>query len=76
MRVGAGTPPRLYNDALDGIIASFNGLSSERLVRLYAVANIAMADAAIAAWREKVRPVQLPDSARALLQQRTARLVA
>ena len=49
-----GVPPRLYNDAVDGIIRAARVPNAFRLVRLYAVVNVALADAGVAAWREKV----------------------
>lgn len=57
-----GTPIRLYNQVMDAAIVSV-GMSKRGaaakvatgygLARLYAMANVAMADAAIAGWKEK-----------------------
>lgn len=64
---GIGVPPRLYNDAVDGLIATGSPRAITRdpfrLVRLYAVVNVALADAGVVAWREKVR--RRPDALRA-----------
>jgi hypothetical protein len=49
---GLGTPPRLYNQAVR-TIALAQGNSVVRDARLFALVNIAMADAGIAAWDTK-----------------------
>jgi membrane-associated phospholipid phosphatase len=52
-----GTPIKLYNDVLDAIVQARErrgaALAPVRRARLYALANVVLADAAIAAWREK-----------------------
>ena len=53
-----GLPNRLYNDNLDAIVVAAETrtgapLAPSRRLRLYTAANVAMADAAIAAWRDK-----------------------
>jgi len=51
---GLGTPPRLYNQIVRKVaIAKGNDLEAN--VRLFAMINVAMADAGILAWREKYR---------------------
>ncbi|QIR86485.1 vanadium-dependent haloperoxidase [Paracoccus sp. AK26] len=59
-----GTPPRLYNQILRTIVWDKLGLqeagpddqkTTEQLVRLFALANVAMADAGKYAWKEKYR---------------------
>ena len=54
-----GLPPRVYNDALDAIVAQWqadNGpLTPYKMLRVHTIANVAMADSAIAAWREKFK---------------------
>ena len=51
---GIGTPPRLYNQFILAV-AMHDGRDNEidDLARLFALANIAMADAGIVAWRAK-----------------------
>ena len=49
-----GTPPRLYNQIVARIVES-DGLSTPELARLFALCNIAMADAAIVCWEAKYR---------------------
>ena len=55
-----GTPPRLYNQIVHSIISDRAKLprtrmSESQVVRLLAFVNVAMADAAIAAWFHKYR---------------------
>jgi hypothetical protein len=54
-----GTPPRLYNDVLDAVLSTQEikdrALSGFQLARIYALVNVAIADAGIACWREKYR---------------------
>lgn len=60
-----GTPDRLYSLAIDAMIdaapshgsigPAHSAMSGFKLAKLYAVTKAAMADAAIAAWREKYR---------------------
>jgi vanadium chloroperoxidase len=54
-----GTPPRLYNDVLDAVLATpkvkGRPLSGFQLARIYALVNVVIADAGIASWREKYR---------------------
>ncbi|SDX30037.1 PAP2 superfamily protein [Geodermatophilus africanus] len=47
-----GTPPRLYNQFLRKIV-ELKGSSTKDQAELFALANVAMADAAIEAWRWK-----------------------
>lgn len=47
-----GTPPRLYNQIIKKL-AEARGNSIEQNARLFALVNIAMADAAILAWEQK-----------------------
>ncbi|MER8880979.1 phosphatase PAP2 family protein [Mesorhizobium sp. M0074] len=49
---GIGLPPRLYNQCLHAIAEQAN-FSTEALAVLLAICNLGMADAGIAAWREK-----------------------
>jgi hypothetical protein len=49
-----GVPPRLYNQCLDAISKKAK-LSTAQNAVLFAVANLAMADAGIAAWEEKYK---------------------
>lgn len=51
-RPGLGTPPRLYNQAVR-TIAELQANSPGQNARLFALINIAMADAGIAAWDDK-----------------------
>lgn len=53
---GIGTPPRLYNQFLVAVARHDGRVGDiDDLARLLALANIAMADAAIVAWRGKYR---------------------
>jgi hypothetical protein len=47
-----GTPPRLYNQILRKI-AEEDNLDIPRMARMFAVCNLAMADAGIVAWKSK-----------------------
>ena len=49
-----GTPPRLYNQIVARIVESEH-MSTPELARLFALCNIAMADAAIVCWEAKYR---------------------
>lgn len=51
---GLGTPPRLYNQIVR-VVAEEKGNTPAQNARLFALVNIAMADAAIRAWSEKYR---------------------
>jgi len=52
--IGLGTPPRLYNQIVR-LVAQAQGNSVADNARLFALVNVAMADAGILAWREKYR---------------------
>jgi hypothetical protein len=49
-----GTPPRLYNQIVRQI-ADDDGMSVQEMARLFALCNLAMADAGIVAWEAKYR---------------------
>jgi hypothetical protein len=49
---GLGVPPRLYNQ-ITATIAMQQGSNARQLARLFALVNVAMADAGIAAWESK-----------------------
>jgi hypothetical protein len=49
---GLGVPPRLYNQ-IAATIATQQGSNARQLARLFALVNVAMADAGIAAWESK-----------------------
>jgi membrane-associated phospholipid phosphatase len=51
-RPGLGTPPRLYNQIVR-VIAQRMGNSTEQNARLFALVNLALADAGIQCWRTK-----------------------
>jgi hypothetical protein len=51
---GLGTPPRLYNQIVREV-AKKNNNAVEENARLFALVNVAMADAGILAWAEKYR---------------------
>ncbi|MBW3638547.1 MAG: phosphatase PAP2 family protein [Actinobacteria bacterium] len=51
---GLGTPPRLYNQIVREVAVKKNN-SAARNARLFALVNVAMADAGILAWREKYK---------------------
>lgn len=50
--VGLGTPPRLYNQIIREV-ARAQGNDTDRNARLFALVNVAMADAGILAWEQK-----------------------
>jgi Vanadium chloroperoxidase N-terminal domain len=50
-----GTPPRLYNQIVRDIVAAKGGVGEMQNARLFAMVNVAMADAGIQAWHEKYR---------------------
>lgn len=50
-----GVPPRLYNQVVRAIVAKKGGVSEATNARLFAMVNLAMADAGIQAWYEKYR---------------------
>ncbi len=52
---GLGTPPRLYNQIIRQIIIANPWINQEEQASLFALVNVAMADAGIFAWREKYR---------------------
>jgi membrane-associated phospholipid phosphatase len=51
---GLGTPPRLYNQIVKAIAIARNNTPAEN-ARLFALINVAMADAGILAWTEKYK---------------------
>jgi hypothetical protein len=51
-RPGLGTPPRLYNQIVR-VVAEQQNNTVEQNARLFALANIAMADGGICAWKRK-----------------------
>jgi hypothetical protein len=51
-RTGKGTPPRLFNEIAQ-MVAQSQGNTLEENARLFALINLAMADAGIAAWDTK-----------------------
>ncbi len=51
---GLGTPPRLYNQIVKTIAVAQNNTPAEN-ARLFALINVAMADAGILAWTEKYK---------------------
>lgn len=53
---GLGTPPRLYNQIVREVATKHAPVNSPaQNARLFALVNVAMADAGILAWREKYR---------------------
>lgn len=50
-----GVPPRLYNQVVRAIVDKKGGVTEEQNAKLFAMINIAMADAGIQAWHEKYR---------------------
>ena len=48
-----GVPPRLYNQAVRAIVAQLGTVTEARNAKLFAMVNVAMADAGIQAWHEK-----------------------
>jgi len=51
-RPGLGTPPRLYNQIVRTLAASEHNTEAEN-ARLFALVNVAMADAGLTAWKNK-----------------------
>ncbi|MDQ3610982.1 MAG: phosphatase PAP2 family protein [Actinomycetota bacterium] len=51
---GLGTPPRLYNQIVREVADGQNSTPAQN-ARLFALVNVAMADAGILAWREKYK---------------------
>lgn len=50
-----GVPPRLYNQLIRSIVQAKGTVTEAQNARLFALANVAMADAGIQAWFEKYR---------------------
>jgi len=50
-----GVPPRLYNQVVRRIVETKGNVSEAQNARLFAMVNVAMADAGIQAWHEKYR---------------------
>ena len=50
-----GVPPRLYNQVVRSIVEKKGGVTEATNARLFALVNVAMADAGIQAWHEKYR---------------------
>jgi Vanadium chloroperoxidase N-terminal domain/PAP2 superfamily len=50
-----GVPPRLYNQVVRAIVAKKGGVSEKDNAKLFAMVNVAMADAGIQAWHEKYK---------------------
>jgi vanadium chloroperoxidase len=50
-----GLPPRLYNQVIRAIGAQKGGVTEEQNAKLFAMVNVAMADAGIQAWYEKYK---------------------
>ena len=50
-----GVPPRLYNQIVRDIVAKKGSVSEKVNARLFAMVNVAMADAGVQAWHEKYR---------------------
>lgn len=48
-----GVPPRLYNQVIRAIVQQKGGVTELQNAKLFAMANVAMADAGIQAWHEK-----------------------
>jgi hypothetical protein len=51
-RPGLGTPPRLYNQIVQGIAIQQHNTEADN-ARLFALVNVAQADAAVASWNTK-----------------------
>jgi vanadium chloroperoxidase len=51
---GLGTPPRLYNQIVR-LVAAKQAATTDQNARLFALVNVAMADAGILAWEQKYR---------------------
>lgn len=52
---GLGTPPRLYNQIVRKV-SEAQGNDTEKDAELFALVNVAMADAGILSWEQKYRP--------------------
>ena len=50
-----GVPPRLYNQAVRAMVETKGGVEEIVNARLFAMVNVAMADAGIQAWHEKYK---------------------
>jgi hypothetical protein len=50
-----GVPPRLYNQVVRAIVQKKGGVTEIQNAKLFAMVNVAMADAGIQAWYEKYR---------------------
>ena len=50
-----GVPPRLYNQVVRAIVAKVGTVTEAMNAKLFAMVNVAMADAGIQAWYEKYR---------------------
>jgi hypothetical protein len=50
-----GLPPRLYNQVVRAIVEAKGGVTETENATLFAMVNVAMADAGIQAWHEKYR---------------------
>lgn len=50
-----GVPPRLYNQVIRAIVEKKGDVTEIENARLFAIANVAMADAGIQAWYEKYK---------------------
>ena len=50
-----GVPPRLYNQVVRAIVAKAGNVSEATNAKLFAIVNLALADAGIQAWHEKYR---------------------
>ena len=50
-----GVPPRLYNQVIRAIVAKKGGVTEKENAKLFAMVNVAMADAGIQAWHEKYK---------------------
>jgi hypothetical protein len=50
-----GVPPRLYNQVVRDIVAKKGGVTETQNARLFAMVNVAMADAGTQAWHEKYK---------------------
>jgi hypothetical protein len=50
-----GVPPRLYNQVVRALVDKKGGVTEAQNAKLFAMVNVAMADAGIQAWHEKYR---------------------
>ncbi len=50
-----GVPPRLYNQVIRAIVEEKGSVNEKENARLFAMVNVAMADAGIQAWHEKYK---------------------